>query len=246
MTEPLFVYDKHENISSIEIDGIIYIPEKIDISAVIQNNNLEAVTRFIKQCKKFKMSLQSALDKACRYDRLEIVKLLHENGVNLNYQNPNISLSTPLRIASFYGNITIVNYLLDNNVPINEQSASGETAIMEACYKGHLDIVKLLLYNNADLSLKTEDNVTAFDYACQEEHTHLVKYLKDFLKFGKIEEIVCDQHHVNACQICFERQSLICFFPCGHMSCHTCFLNLENKCHFCRKNISDKVQMYKC
>jgi hypothetical protein len=132
----------------------------------IENNDLHAVSEIVKQDPKVVNTLPSSfpwwwefiteqpdvyypLQEACAWGNYDIVKLLIDNGadINLTWKGINSS-STPLIMAIRYG---------------------GETTV---------DIVILLLEHGADKSIIDKHGKTAYDYALESGVQELIELLK--------------------------------------------------------------------
>ena len=83
------------------------------------------------------------------------------------------------------------------------------------------------------------------------EEFHMV--LDDFIKIGstvmlvQMNNFVCNKENVNeddACKICFTYEPDTLCYPCGHIFCFGC-LRKCNQCPICRKDICDKVKVFK-
>ena len=68
---------------------------------------------------------------------------------------------------------------------------------------------------------------------------------------GQIEELSdnskCDGEPIKeevACKICYAREANVCCYPCGHLMCQKCS-NKCSLCPICRKEIQDRVRLYK-
>jgi ankyrin repeat protein len=97
-------------------------------------------------------NLLSALMLAARHGYLEIVKILHERGGEVEVQN--LAGYTPLMEAAEGGHTQIVEALLEMGANVNAKgNLRGRTALMIAVSKGYIDIVKLLLKHNAEVNL---------------------------------------------------------------------------------------------
>lgn len=77
--------------------------------------------------------------------------------------------------------------------------------------------------------------------------------LDDLIKIGStvmvvnICDFVCNKENVNeedACKICFTYEPDTLCYPCGHLFCFGC-LRKCSQCPLCRKDISDKVKVFK-
>ena len=124
---------------------------------------------------------------AARKMHTEIVKLLLDNGADLNIKG-NYGY-TALMIAVREGNTEIVKLLLDNGADLNIKGNYGYTALMIAVREGNTEIVKLLLDNKADISgeINYQNNVmypADYDdnelmYAAEKGYKEIVKLLID-------------------------------------------------------------------
>lgn len=95
----------------------------------------------------------SNLSMAIHNDRPDIVSLLLEYGANLNLPSP------ILFQAVRYGNIKIIELLLDYNVDINARNFLGTTALSEACEASKDEIVLFLINRGAIITSGALSNV---------------------------------------------------------------------------------------
>lgn len=82
------------------------------------------------------------LIEAVATDNKERVNTLLENGANPNFMNSN--LMTPLILASYKGNLEIVNRLIEAGADVNEPDTNF-SALSDASNAGHIDVVNALL-----------------------------------------------------------------------------------------------------
>ncbi|CAH1796176.1 unnamed protein product [Owenia fusiformis] len=106
---------------------------------------------------------------------LEIVKLLVENGADVNHKTA--SNSTPLRAACFDGRVKIVQYLLKKKADLTITNNYKNTCLMISCYKGHRECVLELLKYKADPNLKAHCGANALLFAAEMGHLEIVKDL---------------------------------------------------------------------
>ncbi|MGX9892553.1 ankyrin repeat domain-containing protein, partial [Wolbachia endosymbiont of Protocalliphora sialia] len=90
---------------------------------------------------------------------LEIVKLLKENGANLNTVDDN--QSTPLHLAAKGGFLSIVEYLIENGANLNAVNYNEDTPLHLAAKGGFLDVVKLLKGKGANLNAENYNEYNA-------------------------------------------------------------------------------------
>ncbi len=99
---------------------------------------------------------------------------------------------TALQIASKYGQLEIVKYLIEHGAKINQQVELddipvvegvieyGDTALMYASHSGHLDVVSYLIDMGADVNLKDFKYSTALIRASTDDgHLEVVRFLID-------------------------------------------------------------------
>ena len=142
------------------------------------------------------------LSYAIKYGRLDIVKLLVQEGAQLNNIIKNNKKYTALNAATDAGYIDIVNYLktlskfadfeddfskdniyeiieLIKNEDINNYDIQDNTYLLYAIKYGSLDIVKLLVQKGAQLNniIKNDKKYTALHAAVEGGHTPIVEFL---------------------------------------------------------------------
>lgn len=119
-----------------------------DLYELVSQDNIKAVKHLINRGADVNIIHQdydTPLCAATRKGNLEMMKLLVENGADVNEGK----LYYPLHAAVNNTHTESIKYLLDNGVNINK----GEfTALFSAVTTGNLDIVKLLVENGIDLN----------------------------------------------------------------------------------------------
>ncbi len=118
----------------------------------------------------------NALIAASEYNQEDIVKLLLNNGANVNLTSEHGI--TPLFVASVNGHENIVKLMLKNGANANFANNRGITPLMEASANGHKNIVELLLNNGADVRAKSNNGLTALDLAVANKHKKIEELLK--------------------------------------------------------------------
>ena len=117
----------------------------------------------------------SPLTLACYRNNLQVVKLLIQNGADVNV---NSTMGTPLMAAVVKGNFEIVKILLKNKAQVNQPDNNGTIPIMYAAMFKNYDICKLLIKQDANPDTKDNQNKSALDYAILADDDQLVKILK--------------------------------------------------------------------
>lgn len=99
---------------------------------------------------------------AVTFNKIEIVKLLVENGANINHK-VNVG-TTPLMLATS-NNLKITDYLLKNGAKVNVKNNDGLTPLHWAAqFADNKKTLEILLEKGADPTIKDIDGKTAIDY----------------------------------------------------------------------------------
>ncbi|HQP04294.1 MAG TPA: ankyrin repeat domain-containing protein [Bacteroidales bacterium] len=127
----------------------------------------------------------------------EIVKLLIENGANVNAKiSKNVRESagfTPLHIAiKCIGNSKIVKLLIDNGADVNATTKTGETSLHIAVEKSDFRITQLLIDNGAKINVKNKYNVTPLCISMYNDEFEMVDLL---LENGADINTTCDMEY---------------------------------------------------
>ena len=97
------------------------------------------------------------------------LKMLLESGIN-----------AALLIACHYGNIKIVELLLDNGADVNTPTYNNNyMPLMTASIRGHIKIVRKLLDAGAVVNAQDDGGWTALHLACYDGHMNIVELLLD-------------------------------------------------------------------
>ncbi|XP_076086415.1 uncharacterized protein LOC143057068 [Mytilus galloprovincialis] len=119
---------------------------------------------------------------ACQNNHIDICNLLIEHHVE---RDINISLNdsgyTPLIIASFKGNISVVKLLLKNNCNINLCDKENRSALFCAVRGNQIEIVKLLLDHDADFNLCDVNQRNVLHVAAMYGFTDILKLLLTYI-----------------------------------------------------------------
>ncbi len=160
----------HAFLAAAEIDDINKMKELIKIYG----------TKYIDSCKRSFQS-ESALQRALKNGNEEMVKLLIDNGANINFANSYGQNTHILIDAIEDNNIDLINLILKYNSDINYKIVYGKfmsyTALMYAAYHGNIDIVKLLIQAQADVNAHNEMGQTALEIAIRHNHENIARLL---------------------------------------------------------------------
>lgn len=119
---------------------------------------------------------------AIQIHRLDIVKMLLDNGANINEpsQNDKNPYNTPLMIAAWGGELEEVRLLVENGACINQQDkGNGFTALIKSVYQKNPEVTKYLLEQGADTSISSFERKTALDYAYEKNFHEIIDMLKE-------------------------------------------------------------------
>ena len=112
---------------------------------------------------------------------IQIVKLLHKHGADVNIKG--MANFTPLQTAVVKWHYEIVEFLLENGANVNEEYARGRTTILHlACQNGgHNNITEILIKYGAKLDALDENGCAPIHFAA-DGGLHLIA--RNLLKKG--------------------------------------------------------------
>ena len=111
----------------------------MDIFEAVENNDIEAVRKYIHQVNDTDEYDETALLWASMHGHTEVCKLLLENDANVNHANEDGE--TALIWASHCGHTKLCKLLLENGADVNHVDKSGDTVLSLA---GKKEIIELL------------------------------------------------------------------------------------------------------
>jgi len=118
---------------------------------------------------------------AAGHGHFDIVKILVENGANVNAKD--LMGFTPLHSAIMGNHLAIVKFLIENGADINAKAenelpgGTGWTPLHLAASSGNLDIVKYLIDHGADVNAKDDVWFTPLHEAARFGHSSVVELL---------------------------------------------------------------------
>lgn len=132
----------------------------------IRNGDVKLVNRLIAEdeevLNKANTSGHSPLIIAAYHNQLEIVSLLIEKEVDLNYS---FSQGNALHGACFKGHFEVAKRLVISGIEINSKDENGSTPIIYATLFRHEKLAEFLFKNGANPTLKDNTGDSAVDYA---------------------------------------------------------------------------------
>ncbi|XP_052073710.1 uncharacterized protein LOC127711643 isoform X2 [Mytilus californianus] len=119
---------------------------------------------------------QQLLQYLIQLDNSEQVVLANTKDTLLPKENCG-SGSTPLICTCNDGYTDMVQWILNNDVDVDQSRIDGNTGLIIACRQGHVDIVRLLLQKNPIIDLCNQNEIEALNWACYKGYTSIVNML---------------------------------------------------------------------
>ena len=133
-----------------------------------ENGHLEVVRYLHEVGVELNARNDEPLCRACERGHLHVVQYLQRNGVRLSARD-----NEPLSRACEGGHLDVVRYLHQNGVRLN---ARNNEAICRACDGGCVEIVRYLHQNGTDLNVRNNEPLLR---ACAAGHLDVVRYLHE-------------------------------------------------------------------
>ena len=114
----------------------------------------------------------------CESCERNLAKTSHSNWPTLNSRDDRGL--TVLHVASLYGQVAVVDFLLEHGANVNDADADGVTPLHCASSRGHQNTLLLLLHAEADLNLSDTRGNTPLHLAADHGHDGCVKALLYF------------------------------------------------------------------
>jgi ankyrin repeat protein len=122
------------------------------------------------------------LSLAAFFNRVDLAKLLLENGADPNLQATNPSKVNALHAAVAKENVELCKLFLENGGDPDAVQMQHVTALHSAVHRGNLDLTKLLVEKGATIASKMDNGDTALLIATREGHAKIEAYLREKLK----------------------------------------------------------------
>lgn len=193
-----------------DFQGDMNLTEKTPLMRAAETGDLKKVKEFISMGAKVNdkneiINSMSPLHYATTNNKIQIVKVLIENGADVNALTD--IMWTPLHYASFNGNIESASILISNGANVNSRDAELLTPLHYAVINNHKDIASLLVNNGAIIHPNNEtaeySETSAKCFKIAAENCILLKKTNDLISdnFGlaaKQFEIASRQYKANA------------------------------------------------
>lgn len=119
---------------------------------------------------------------ASYHSKLDIMKLLLENGALIDIRTP--SLHSAYLIAAQYGTPDAVELLINNGAELNCTDSDGDSALICAAKYEQTDNIKLLIEYGVDINIRNKDGKRAIDYAKEKRISDACKMLSNPDNYG--------------------------------------------------------------
>ena len=117
----------------------------------------------------------SALMWATRKGHSEVVKILLQNGADVNAKN--LYGTTALMWSARKGYPEVAEILLQSGAEVNDTNNYGSTALLWAAKYGNIEMIEVLLNNGANVNAKANNGFTALIRAAMGNHLHIAEIL---------------------------------------------------------------------
>ena len=138
------------NINAVDIEGWSAL------SYAINNGDIEIAKLLLENKVKIKDELLIAIKSPIVESRINIMKLLIENGANINYTDENGF--NPLNIAIESGDMELTKFLITNGANVNSLIQDGVSLIGYAIAQNNMDLLQILIENGANVNYTNGDS----------------------------------------------------------------------------------------
>lgn len=119
---------------------------------------------------------QLAFFDACRQGDTNKVEALYAANPDLIHTEDSKGF-TPLIIAVYNNQPSVVAFLLSKGAITAESDLSGNTALMGVCFKGYKEIARMLVEAGADVNLRNSQGAPALTFAATFGHLEIAELL---------------------------------------------------------------------
>nr|CAD7608962.1 unnamed protein product [Timema genevievae] len=118
----------------------------------------------------------SPLYTAAKYGYRAILAILLQHGLNVNLGVDTFNNSM-LHIAVDFGQISVVNLLLDHRADVNAPDSNGDSILFWAAKNGNLEMVEVLVHHGADVNALDIQGCSVLHYCASNGNLPLVQFL---------------------------------------------------------------------
>lgn len=154
-----------------------YDPGERPIDYAFEQDNIEAIYLLLEKNVKLDLAADSILLRhASSIGHFGTVKILLEN-YKTSKETTDTEDRTPLCLASKYGNLEIVKYLLEKGADIEAKDKNGMSPLILASKNGNLEIVKYLFEKGVNVEAIDKEERTCLMIASIKGHLNIVEFL---------------------------------------------------------------------
>lgn len=177
MTNKLFTYSTHAiGLFSLILTSTV-LTGCMSIHTAAREGNLKEVRRQlawgVNANKRHFFTRDTLLIEAAANGHLDVVKLLIENGADVNLKGE--AWYGPLHAAAAKGHIEVVKILLENGADVN--IFHHNKPLHNAAMNGHIEVAEILLAHGADINAKGTDEASPLHTAVSNNQLAMVKWL---------------------------------------------------------------------
>ena len=123
----------------------------------------------------------SLLHKAVIIGNIDLVKLLVENGADLDIELPRLNSNhmrlTPILYAVIQNKKNIASYLINKGVNVDKKLNSNTTILHHASAHNHVDLVQLIISKDADINSCDTNGMSPLHYASNRGNKKIIEIL---------------------------------------------------------------------
>ncbi|MCX5634666.1 MAG: ankyrin repeat domain-containing protein [Planctomycetota bacterium] len=116
---------------------------------------------------------RTCFQNAVENNQIEILKLMLDNGADINLQNDGGVLHWAI---GHQAPIEIIALLMEHNPDVNTKNSTGDTPLHSAVYHLRKDVILVIVENGADVSIRNNRNMTALELARTLKKSHSGNY----------------------------------------------------------------------
>ena len=120
------------------------------LSYAVNNGDIEIAKLLITNKAKIKGELLLAIKSPIVESRIDMMKLLIDNGADINYADENEF--TPLNTAIEIGDMELTKFLITNGANVNSLMQDGVSLIVYAISQNNMDLLQILIENGANVN----------------------------------------------------------------------------------------------
>ena len=125
------------------------------LSYAVNNGDIEIAKLLLTNKAKINDELLLAIKSPIVESRIDMMKLLIDNGANINYADENEF--TPLNTAIETGDMELTKFLITNGANVNSLMQDGVSLIVYAISQNNMDLLQILIENGANVNNTTGD-----------------------------------------------------------------------------------------